>query len=83
MILVPLAIWIYTLVFAFSSLWFAHYALAALQDLRREPLTSPSPTQAPSDTGWVTAPPHAQARFGAITHQAPDDSTDVESRPSR
>ena len=82
-ILVPLAIWIYTLVFAFSSLWFAHYALAALQDLRREPLTSPSPTQAPSDTGWVTAPPHAQARFGANTHQAPDDITDVESRPSR
>ena len=35
-ILVPLAIWIYTLVFAFSSLWFSHYCLAALQDLRRE-----------------------------------------------
>lgn len=35
-ILVPLAIWIYTLVFAFSSLWFAHYCLAALRDLRRE-----------------------------------------------
>lgn len=33
-ILVPLAIWIYTLVFAFSSLWFAHYCLAALQALR-------------------------------------------------
>jgi hypothetical protein len=35
-ILVPLAIWIYTLVFAFSSLWFAHYSLAALQALRAE-----------------------------------------------
>ena len=35
-ILVPLAIWIYTLVFVFSSLWFAHYCLAALYDLRRE-----------------------------------------------
>ncbi len=34
-ILVPIAIWIYTLVFAFSSLWFAHYTLAALQQLRR------------------------------------------------
>ena len=33
-ILVPLAIWIYTLVFAFSSLWFAHYCLAALENLR-------------------------------------------------
>ena len=30
-VLVPLAIWIYTLVFALSSLWFAHYLLAALQ----------------------------------------------------
>ena len=35
-ILVPLAIWIYTLVFAFSSLWFAHYTLAALEQLRRQ-----------------------------------------------
>ena len=33
-ILVPVAIWIYTLVFAFSSLWFAHYALAVLEQLR-------------------------------------------------
>jgi hypothetical protein len=35
-LLVPVAIWIYTLVFAFSSLWFAHYCLAALEQLRRE-----------------------------------------------
>jgi Etoposide-induced protein 2.4 (EI24) len=33
-LLVPLAIWIYTLVFAFASLWFAHFALAALQRMR-------------------------------------------------
>jgi hypothetical protein len=41
-ILVPLAIWIYTLVFAFSSLWFAHYCLAALQALRSEQALAPS-----------------------------------------
>lgn len=35
-ILVPAAIWMYTLVFAFSSLWFAHYALTALEQLRRK-----------------------------------------------
>ena len=35
-ILVPVAIWIYTLVFAFSSLWFAHYTLAALELLRKK-----------------------------------------------
>jgi hypothetical protein len=33
--LAPLAIWIYTLVFAFSSLWFAHYCLTILQNTRR------------------------------------------------
>ena len=33
-LMVPLAIWIYTLVFAFSALWFAHFCLAALTDLR-------------------------------------------------
>lgn len=36
-ILVPLAIWIYTLVFVFSALWFSHYCLAALQALREQP----------------------------------------------
>ena len=35
-LLAPLAIWIYTLVFAFSSLWFAHYGLTALERLRAE-----------------------------------------------
>ena len=34
--LILLAIWLYTLVFAFSSLWFAHYLLSALQRLRRD-----------------------------------------------
>ena len=36
-VLVPLAVWLYTLVFAFSSLWFAHFALAALAALRHTP----------------------------------------------
>jgi hypothetical protein len=35
-VLVVVAIWIYTLVFAFSSLWFSHYCLAALQKMRVE-----------------------------------------------
>jgi hypothetical protein len=47
-ILVPLAIWIYTLVFAFASLWFAHYCLAALERIRAEPPPAePHPAQAP------------------------------------
>jgi hypothetical protein len=40
-ILVPVAIWLYTLVFAFSSLWFTHYALSALQQLRAQPTDLP------------------------------------------
>lgn len=36
-VLIPVAIWIYTLVFAFSSLWFAHFCLAALDQLRLMP----------------------------------------------
>ncbi len=54
-ILVVVSVWLYTLVFAFSSLWFAHYALAALQALRAREgpraagVTSPMPvTHAPS-----------------------------------
>ncbi len=36
LVLIPLAIWIYTLVFAFTSLWFTHYSLGALEALRAE-----------------------------------------------
>ena len=35
-LLILVAIWLYTLVFAFSSLWFAHYLLAMLQRLRAQ-----------------------------------------------
>jgi hypothetical protein len=48
-VLVPVAIWIYTLVFAFASLWFAHYCLAALQQLRAAP--GPSSPSAPGPVG--------------------------------
>lgn len=48
-VLIPVAIWIYTLVFAFSSLWFAHYALAALEALRAEvPAVAPAVPAAPA-----------------------------------
>lgn len=33
-ILIPIAIWMYAMVLAFSSLWFVHYGLAALYSLR-------------------------------------------------
>lgn len=58
-LLVPVAIWIYTLVFAFASLWFAHFALAALQVLRAESAVSvsdPLPTLAPDAASADDAP---------------------------
>ena len=46
--LILVAIWLYTLVFAFSSLWFAHYLLAALQRAaRRDRSPSPAPAVRP------------------------------------
>lgn len=36
-LLLPVAIWLYMLVFAFAALWFAHYLLGALQQLRDRP----------------------------------------------
>jgi hypothetical protein len=53
-ILVPVAIWIYTLVFAFASLWFAHYCLAALEQLRAEAPPEPPPVALTDDAGIPT-----------------------------
>lgn len=33
-VLIPVAVWMYGLMLALSSLWFAHYGLAALEDVR-------------------------------------------------
>ncbi len=44
-VLVPLAVWIYTLVLAFAALWFAHYGLSALEQLRAQ--AAPVPPAAP------------------------------------
>ena len=47
--LILVSIWLYTLVFAFSSLWFAHYLLAALQRLRRGAGGTASTVRVPGD----------------------------------
>jgi hypothetical protein len=49
-LLVPLAIWLYTLVFAFASLWFAHYLLGCLQELRGLAVVVPVRTPVASDS---------------------------------
>jgi len=47
-LLLPLAVWIYTWIFALASLWFTHYLLAALQALRSEPLEAQPSLPEPS-----------------------------------
>lgn len=55
-ILVPVAIWIYTLVFGFASLWFSHYCLAALVQLRaQQAVGSAVQERTPSNTS-ISAP---------------------------
>ncbi len=65
-VLVPIAIWIYTLVFAFSALWFSHYALHALQALRAErgatpessaPMVPPTVIDPAATAGLLPLPP--------------------------
>lgn len=58
-VLIPVAVWIYTLVFAFAALWFAHYLLAALHALRL-PVPAP-PAAAPALLPASDAPPGAPA----------------------
>jgi hypothetical protein len=63
LVLIPLAIWIYALVFAFTSLWFTHYSLGALEALRAESGTVvmgasvPLPTVALANDSSSPTPP--------------------------
>lgn len=67
-VLIPLAIWIYMLVFSFSSLWFAHYALSALHEQREH--AKGHVIDVPATT--VVASPHATERL-ASPHDATED----------
>lgn len=61
-VLVLASVWLYTLVFAFAACWFAHFALAALQRLRREspPLPPPAvPPPPPAPVLTLEPPPNA------------------------
>jgi len=61
------SVWLYTLVFAFASLWFTHYTLAALERLRGGAVAvavqpvPPAPTEAP-----VAALPGPAAQPGPV-----------------
>ena len=59
-ILVTVAIWVYTLVFAFSSLWFAHYCLAALDKMRAEKFAAKIATPVPIPSTTTPRFPNAE-----------------------
>lgn len=75
-VLVPLAIWIYTLVFAFSSLWFAHYCLSALEQIRKTNNPLAQYPRARAATDLIVNQPLADA----LPKPAPGDG--VAGRPS-
>ena len=52
-ILIPIAIWVYALVFAFSALWFAHFCLGALAQLRAQAGPDEHSPQVPFAPGVV------------------------------
>ena len=57
-LLVLVSVWLYTLVFAFAALWFAHFTLAALQRLREQTaVPAPAPQAAPSNPLLAALPP--------------------------
>jgi hypothetical protein len=67
-VLVALSLWLYTLIFAFSALWFAHFCLAALAQLRAEraaaesvivPLAAPALPPAAAEGPAAMLPPPA------------------------
>jgi len=54
--LVVASVWLYTLVFAFAACWFAHFALAALQKLRRDAAPPVPPLPPPVETVELLPP---------------------------
>ena len=62
-LLIVVSVWLYTLVFGFSSLWFAHYSLAALAALRGQAaadLVPATATRRPESTGEIIDMPGAR-----------------------
>ncbi len=77
-IFIVAAIWIYTLVFAFSSLWFAHFCMDALNRLRAESLLSQTDILKQNDRpAGVNTAQDAPDLIVSKTPSAVNDITDV------
>lgn len=64
-LLLPLFVWLYTLVFAFASLWFTHFALAALDELRRRRATPVPVAPLPEQSAAAPIPTETPQRLPA------------------
>ncbi len=73
-ILIPVAIWIYALIFAFSSLWFGHFCLAALERLRAEGPRAPEAPVVPF------APDAPRGPAGEVVVPAPSSTPDPDTK---
>ncbi|MDT7835130.1 EI24 domain-containing protein [Aquabacterium sp. OR-4] len=71
---IALSVWLYTLVFAFSALWFTHYVLAALAALRHVRDAEPAPRAA-------VQPLHAADDPMVIDAEAPAAAPSSSTRP--
>ena len=71
-------IWLYTMIFTFSALWFTHYALSVLADLRRAEDAMRATRHAASTASDLQlveeVPPHE--RFGYDQGPEPEVGTD-------
>jgi hypothetical protein len=77
-LLVPLAIWIYTFVFVFSALWFAHYCLGALEALRNEATMAPAPSSVETSPVTVASSLASDSENPAL----PNDTSNASQPPA-
>jgi hypothetical protein len=69
-VLVVLSVWLYTLVFAFAALWFTHFALAALEQLRQRKAVEPA-----NDAAVTAAPMGLPLQREPGAASVPDSAT--------
>ncbi|PAT33443.1 EI24 domain-containing protein [Vandammella animalimorsus] len=95
-VLIPLAVWLFTWVFALTSLWYAHYCLEALAAQRGPlamappapptppvpPLPSPVPPQPPSTPALPSADDVGDTGPGATPDAAADEARRADSAPA-
>ena len=71
-LLLPVSMWLYIMVFSFASLWFIHFSLFALQELRRRAAPVPAPLVPPDEA--PASPPATLLPDTALNLDPPPDT---------